>query len=135
MSMLWIDYKTADDMVLQTWIIECLKMNQISDKLIKFIMKAMKNQKVELATGRQTLAEVKFKIDIFQKDLLSLFLFFFINDVTQLYTQKEHRRFQIYKISRKDKPFYVYGWYQDICLKRKKNTRNLDRNNKNTEPR
>ena len=45
-------------MVQQTWMIECLKMFKISDKIINFITKAMEKSKVELAAGGQTLAEV-----------------------------------------------------------------------------
>ena len=36
-----------------------LKMYKISDKVIKFIMEAMKKCKVELTAGGKTLAEVK----------------------------------------------------------------------------
>ena len=39
-------------MVLQTWLIESLKMYKISDKVLNFIMKSMKNWKVELVTGK-----------------------------------------------------------------------------------
>ena len=50
--------KKAYDIVPQTWIIECLKMYKISDKFINFIMKAIKNWKVELTARGKTLAEV-----------------------------------------------------------------------------
>ena len=56
-----IDNKKADDMIPKPWIIECLKMFGISEEHIKFMMKAMKNRKMEFATGRQTLAEIKKK--------------------------------------------------------------------------
>ena len=49
-AMAWIDHEKANDMVPQSWIIEYLKMYRISDKVIKFIIKAMKNFKVELTT-------------------------------------------------------------------------------------
>ena len=61
-------------MVLQSWIIDSLKMYEISDKVIKFSMEAMKNWKVEL-TGERTLAEVNIQGGIFQGDALSLILF------------------------------------------------------------
>ena len=44
----WTDNKLVYDMVLQIWIIECLKMYKISGKLIS---KAMKNWKVKLTAG------------------------------------------------------------------------------------
>ena len=41
-----IDHKKAYDMVPQSWIIHCLKMYQISNEVIKFIEKTMKNCRV-----------------------------------------------------------------------------------------
>ena len=51
MALAWIDYKKAYDMVLQSWITNCLKMYKISDEIIKFIEKTMKTWKVELIAG------------------------------------------------------------------------------------
>ena len=48
------DSKNAYDMVLETWIVECLKISKVSDKLLNFITKAVKNWKIELEVGRQT---------------------------------------------------------------------------------
>ena len=41
----------ANDMVSQTWIIECLKIDKISDNSINFITEAIKNWQVELTAG------------------------------------------------------------------------------------
>ena len=68
-------YKKANDMVSQTWIIDCVKMYKISDKVIKFITESMKNLKVELTVGGITLAEVKIQKGIFQRDTFSSLLF------------------------------------------------------------
>ena len=38
--------------------IKCLKMYKISDKIIRFITKTMKNWEVELAAGGQTLTHL-----------------------------------------------------------------------------
>ena len=52
-AMAWIDPKKAYDMLLQSWIIDYLKMYKTSDKVIKFITEAMKNWKVKLiAVGK-----------------------------------------------------------------------------------
>ena len=45
LAMAWIDYKMANDMVLQSWIINCLKMYKISYEVINFIEK--KHEKLE----------------------------------------------------------------------------------------
>ena len=52
----WIDNKKTYDIVPQTWILECLKVYKISDKVINFITKAMKE---ELTAGGKTLTEMK----------------------------------------------------------------------------
>ena len=41
LAMVWIDYWKVYDMVLQSWIIECLKMYKMLDKDIKFIEETM----------------------------------------------------------------------------------------------
>ena len=61
----WIDYKKAYDMVPQSWIIESLKMNKISDKIINFILNSMENWRVEFIARGETLAEVKIQKGIF----------------------------------------------------------------------
>ena len=55
-------------MVPQSWIINCLKMNKISDEVINFIEKTMKTWKVEMTAGGKSLAEEELRRDIFQGD-------------------------------------------------------------------
>ena len=43
----------------QSWIVDCLRMYNISDDVIKFSRKVMKNWKVEMTEGRKPLAEDK----------------------------------------------------------------------------
>ena len=52
-------------MILQTLIIECLKIYKISHKIIISHMEDMKNLKVESTAGGKTLAEVKIQREIF----------------------------------------------------------------------
>ena len=75
LTMAWIDYKKAYDMVPQSWIINCLKMYKISRKIINFIEKSMKNWRVELTSVGKSLAETKIQRGIFQGDALSPLLF------------------------------------------------------------
>ena len=67
LSMAWIDYKKAYDMVPQG----CLKMYKISHENINFIKKNMKTWTVELTAGGRSLAEIKIQMGIFQGDTLS----------------------------------------------------------------
>ena len=75
LTMVWIDYKKAYDMVPHSWIINSLKMYQISHEVINFIDKTMKTWRVELTVGGRSLAEAKIQRGIFQGDLLSPVLF------------------------------------------------------------
>ena len=74
-AMVWIDNKKHEDMVLLSWIIDCLKMYKISDKVKKFITETMKNWKVELTTEGTAFIEVKIQWGFFQGDALSPLLF------------------------------------------------------------
>ena len=71
LPMAWINNKKAYDTVLQSWIINYLKMYKVSDEIINFIEKTMKTWRVELTTGGRILAETKIQNDIFQGDALS----------------------------------------------------------------
>ena len=66
--MIGIDYKKAYYMVLQSWMIDGLKMYKISDKRIKFIQEAVKNWRVKLTAGRTSVAELKIQWGMFQGD-------------------------------------------------------------------
>ena len=74
-AMAWIDNKKAYDMVLQSWIIDCLKMYKISGEVKMFFETTTENWWVELTAGGKSLAEEKIQRGIFQGDALSPLLF------------------------------------------------------------
>ena len=57
LAMAWINYKKAYVIVPQRWIINCLRMYKISDKVINFIEKTMKSSRVELTAGERKIIE------------------------------------------------------------------------------
>ena len=71
----WIDYKTAYNIVPQSWILHSLKMYKIPDQGVQFIQKTMQTWRVELTVGGKSLAEVKIQRGIFQRGALSPLLF------------------------------------------------------------
>ena len=75
LEMAWIDYKKACDMVLQNWIINCLKMYKISNEVKNFIEKTMKSWRVGLTAVGRSLVETNIQRGIFQEDALSPLLF------------------------------------------------------------
>ena len=57
--MTWIDYEKAYDMVPQSWILHWLKMYKILNEVINVIEQTMETWRVELTTGRNSLAGIK----------------------------------------------------------------------------
>ena len=49
----WIDYKKANDMVSQSWILDCLKMYKMYDEVIKFIENTIENWRVRIKPGEK----------------------------------------------------------------------------------
>ena len=62
-------------MVPQRLIINCIKIYEILDEVINLFKKTMKTWRVELTTGKKSLAETKIQKVIFQGDTLSPLLF------------------------------------------------------------
>ena len=56
LPMAWIDYKRANDMVPQSWIINCLKMYKISHEVINFIDKNHENLESGIDSRRKKLS-------------------------------------------------------------------------------
>ena len=75
LAMCWIDYRKAYDMVLHSWIMECLTMFKIANNDQKLLQYAMSLWKVELTSNNQNFGNVTIKRGIFQGDSLSLLLF------------------------------------------------------------
>ena len=68
LAMAWIDNKKAYDMILQSWILHCLKMYKISHEVINFIEKTIQTLKVELTAEGRRFAKTKIQRGIFQGD-------------------------------------------------------------------
>ena len=74
-SMAWIDYRKAFDMVPHSWLIECLRIYGAEDNTINFLKNTMANWNTILTCSGKRLAQVKIKRGIFQGDSLSPLLF------------------------------------------------------------
>ena len=75
LAMTLVDYKKAYDMVPHSWIIESLKMAQVGENIVTFLLKSMINWKKELASCGETLGLVDIRRGIFQGDSLSPLIF------------------------------------------------------------
>ena len=126
--MAWVDYKKALDIVPQSRIINCLKMYTISQKIINFIEKTMKNWRVELTAGGKSLAETKIQRLILQGDVLIPLVFIIalmpLNHILRKCTAG-------YKLSRSQEKVNHLMYMDDIKLfaKNEKRTGNLDTHN------
>ena len=74
LGMAWIDYKKAYDMIPHSWILESLGLVQVSENIVEFIRKSMKNWNTNLTYG-EYLANFNIRRGIFQGDSLSPMLF------------------------------------------------------------
>ena len=77
LTMGWVDYRKVYDVVLHSWIEECLKMFGITRNVEHFICNSMKKWKTELTACGESLGLVKIRRGIFQGDSLSPLLFVF----------------------------------------------------------
>ena len=64
--MAWLGYKKAYDMVPNFWIIECLKLVNVFENIIRLTQGSMAIWKTEITECSQTLREVEIKRRIFQ---------------------------------------------------------------------
>ena len=65
LSMAWIDYKKAYEMVPHSWIIACLETVGINEKIRQLLAESMKSWWVEMTSGGENLGEVNIRRGIF----------------------------------------------------------------------
>ena len=75
LSMAWIDFKKAYDMVPHSWIIKTLSTFGIADNVIRLLRHSMSHWKTKLFANGNFLGTVKIKRGIFQGDSFSPLLF------------------------------------------------------------
>ena len=75
LTMAWIDYKTAYDMVPRPWIIECLDLFGVAENIKSLLGNSMEKWKVMPCSGSSESGEVKIKRRIFQGDSLFPLMF------------------------------------------------------------
>ena len=73
--MAWLDVKKAYDSVPHDWILYCLKLFGVHDKIVKFLECAMSQWRTVLTANNEVLGQVDIKRGIFQGDSLSPLLF------------------------------------------------------------
>ena len=114
--------KNMYDIVPQTWMIEYRKMYKISDAVINFIKKRHKKQESGINSGRDKPQLMWKSKEVFPRRFMLIIVISYSNDASQLYTEENAQwGLQIFKFTGQDKPHYVFGWYQNICQKWKKN--------------
>ena len=75
LSMAWIDYRKAYDLIPHSWVNECIEMLGIAENLRMFLQKIMQQWRLSLTANDEDLGEVNVKRGIFQGDSLSPLLF------------------------------------------------------------
>ena len=75
LSMAWIDYKKAYDMVPHPWILKMLQLTKVAGNVSSFLSNSMKHWETTLSCNGENLGDVAIKRGIFQGDSLSPLLF------------------------------------------------------------
>jgi len=75
LSMAWIDYRKAYDMLPHSWILESLGMIKVAKNIEDLLSGSMKEWKTMLTANGETLGEIEIRRGIFQGDSLSPLLF------------------------------------------------------------
>ena len=75
LSMAWVDYRKAYDLVPHSWVNECMEMFGIAQNLRTFLQKSMQQWRLSLTANGEDLGEVNVKRGIFQGDSLSPLMF------------------------------------------------------------
>ena len=75
LSMGWIDYRKAYDMVPHSWVMEVLSVMKVSSDICMFLGESMKGWRTKLECEGKDLCEVNIERGIFQGDSLSPLLF------------------------------------------------------------
>ena len=75
LSMAWIDYQKAYDMVPHSWIKKSMEICGVADTISHILSKSMESWKTILMTGNEELDRVNIQREIFQGDTLSPLLF------------------------------------------------------------
>ena len=75
LSMAWIGYRKAYDLVPHSWVNECMEMFGIAENLRTFLQRSMQQWRLSLTANGEDLGEVNVKRGIFLGDSLLLLMF------------------------------------------------------------
>ena len=113
LSMAWIHYKKAYDMVPHSRILKCLEMVGVAKNMISIISNSMMNWKTVLTSGGMALGQVDIRRGIFQGDSLSPLLFIVIMLLLTLVLRKIRAG---YKLAKDMKPINHLLFMDDLNL-------------------
>ena len=111
LSMAYIDYRKVYDLVPHSWITNCLTMFRISENVIQFLQRSMKQWRMSLTSNWEGTGEVSVKRGMFQGDSLSplLFVLCMVLMWYVFYIKKSKSKLWMKKKEYRGKPFTVYG--------------------------
>ena len=101
LSMAWIDYRKAYDMLPHSWILETLALIKVAKNIEGLLKRSMANWKTVLTANGKTLGEVDIRRGIFQGDTLSPLLFVVAMIPLTLLLRKEKMGYRFGEAKRK----------------------------------
>ena len=94
LSMAWIDYRKAYDMLPHSWILETLGLIKVAQNIEDLLKRSMGDWRTVLTSGGEELGEVRIRRGIFQGDTLSPLLFVVAMIPLTLLLRKERMGFK-----------------------------------------
>ena len=104
LGMVWIDYKKDYDMIPHSWILESLKLVQMSENIVQFIRKSMKNGNTKLTSCGE---KIDVRRGIFRGDSLSQLLFVICMIPLRQVLRKVESRYTL-KMEKSSTPFCLW---------------------------
>ena len=94
LSMAWLDYKKAYDMVPHSWLLEVMGMMGVAENVEGLMRESMGKWQTVLAADGKELGEVKIRRGIFQGDSLSPLLFVMVMTPLSILLKEEERGYE-----------------------------------------
>ena len=107
LSMAWVDYRKAYDMVPHLWILKVLNLSKVAGNLEIFMKNSMASWQTNLQCNGENLGEVKIKRGIFQGDSLSPLLFIMVMMPLSILLRKEKFGYEFDRFTKINHLFFM----------------------------
>ena len=112
--MAWIDYRKAYGVIPNSWILQSLELVQVSENIVEFIRKSMKNYNTDLTSCGEYLSNILISEELHFRQTIFIITICALYDTCNPDIKKSKIRVYLEKWRKVEQPF-VYGWFKDLC--------------------